>query len=254
MRCKALRRFFVEEIRVKEGHCIITDPEARHISKVLRMGPGERLILMDGKGTRFLALIESVSSREVSVALEKPLPIPIPSPVKIVLCQALLKSRTMDYVIQKTSELGVDSIIPFASKRTVVRFEKERLANRMRHWREIAQSSAKQSDRDRPALIDPVLTFSELITKWKKTDSLKIILWEDEPSRDLKAQLRASSPTKQFVVMVGPEGGFGREEIEAARNAGFISVSMGNRVLRAETAAMTLVGIVQYEWGDLGLL
>ena len=254
MRCKALRRFFVEEIRVKEGHCLITGPEARHISKVLRMGPGERLILMDNKGTRFLALIESVSSREVRVTLEKPIPKPIPSPVKIVLCQALLKSRAMDYVIQKTSELGVDSIIPFASKRTVVRFEKERLANRMRHWHEIAQASAKQSDRDRPAVIDPVLTFSELITKWQKTDSLKIILWEDEPSRDLKAQLRASSPTKQFVVMVGPEGGFGREEVEAARNAGFIPVSMGNRVLRAETAAMTLVGIVQYEWGDLGLL
>ena len=83
---------------------------------------------------------------------------------------------------------------------------------------------------------------------------MKIILWEDEPSRDLKTLLRASSPIMQFVGMVGPEGGFGREEVEAARNAGFISVSMGNRVLRAETAAMTLVGIVQYEWGDLGLL
>ena len=163
-----MRRFFVEHLKPGDVSCSIKGPEARHISKVLRMGPGDRLILMDSQGARFLALIESVVPREVRVTLEKPLPKPIPSPVKIVLCQALLKSRAMDYVIQKTSELGVDSMIPFASKRTVVRFEKERLANRMRHWREIAQASAKQSDRDRPAVIDPVLTFSELMEKWKK--------------------------------------------------------------------------------------
>ena len=249
-----MRRFFVEHLKPGDEFCSIKGPEARHISKVLRMRQGDRLVLMDSKGARFLALIESVNFREVLVRIETSLPKPVPSPVKIVLCQALLKSRAMDYVIQKASELGVDSILPFTSQRSVIRIEKDRLDNRMRHWREIAQASAKQSDRDRPADIDPVVTFSEVMEKWKKTDALKIILWENESTRDLKTLLRAASPVIQFAGMVGPEGGFGREEVEAAGDAGFISVSMGNRVLRAETAAMTLVGIVQYEWGDLGLL
>ena len=149
-----MRRFFVDEIRSKDGLCAITGPEAKHITRVLRMKPGDRFVLMDGRGAHFQALIESTSSREVWVFLGKPLPKPLPSPVKITICQALPKSRAMDYLIQKTSELGVDSIVPFFSERTVVRFEMDRLANKMKHWREIAISSAKQCGRGIPVSID----------------------------------------------------------------------------------------------------
>ena len=115
-----MRRFFVEEIKIKDNSCTIKDPEARHIAKVLRMKHGDRLILMDDKGKRFQGLIESVGMHGVRVTIEKPLPAPIPSPVEITLCQALLRSQPMDYIIQKTSELGVQRIIPFTSERTVV--------------------------------------------------------------------------------------------------------------------------------------
>ncbi|MDY7035519.1 MAG: RsmE family RNA methyltransferase, partial [Thermodesulfobacteriota bacterium] len=115
-----MRRFFIEEIKPGDRSFIIAGPEARHIIKVLRMGRGDRVMLMDGKGSRFQAIIESVEGHEVLVTLEKSLPMPPPSPVEITLCQALLKSRPMDYMVQKTSELGVDRIIPFSSERTVV--------------------------------------------------------------------------------------------------------------------------------------
>jgi 16S rRNA (uracil1498-N3)-methyltransferase len=247
------RRFFVEKIRMKDGFCSITGTEARHISSVLRMGPGDRFILMDGKGDRFLALIESAGSREVSVTLEKPLPKPPPSPVEIILCQALLKSRPMDFLIQKTSELGADCILPFSCDRTIVRLQKSGVVSRIRHWREIAHSAAKQSDRDTPAKIEPVIPFRELVAKWKEEDGFKVILWEEEGSKDLKGLLKTSSPMGKFVGVVGPEGGFIPEEIKAAKDAGFTSVSLGNRILRSETAAMTMVAIVQYECGDLSL-
>lgn len=248
-----MRRFFVEQIKESDGTCSITGHEARHITRVLRMTAGDRFVLMDSQGARFQVIIESAGSRCVQVTLEKPLPKPLPSPVMITLCQALLKSRNMDYLIQKTSELGVDRILPFTSERTAITLRRDRIASKMKHWREIAQSSAKQSDRSMPAKIETLYPFAELMAKDKGKDALKVILWEGERSKGLKGMLKTSSPMGTFVGMVGPEGGFTLEEIEAARAAGFVPVSLGNRILRAETAAITMVAIVQYEWGDLSL-
>lgn len=261
-----MRRFFVEEIEAKDGLCTIRGSEAKHMTRVLRMGRGDRFILMDGKGARFRAIIESAGRREVLVTLERPLPQPPPSPIEITLCQALLKSRAMDYVIEKTSELGLHRILPFSSERTVVKFNKERFANKKQRWREIAHSAAKQSDRKTPVEIGPPSSFEDLVGKCGGENALKVILWEEEGATDLKGLLRASPPftpsqthplegvgMKKFIGIVGPEGGFAQEEVRAAGEAGFVSVSLGQRVLRAETAAITLVAIVQYEWGDLSL-
>ena len=249
-----MRRFLVENLDNQDGVCTITGSEARHITKVLRMEAGDRFVLMDGKGSRFLAAIESATRQGVRVVLETPIPKPPPSPVIIALCQALLKSGPMDYLIQKTSELGVDHIHPFSSLRTITILKNERLSNRMRHWREIAKNSAKQSGRAVPAQIDFPLTFGELSVKWKEKRCIKAILWEGEGATDLKGLLKGSSPEGKFMGMVGPEGGFAEEEIELATDAGFIRGTLGNRILRSETAAMTMVAIVQYEWGDLGVM
>ena len=251
---RALRRFIVDEIRAKAGSCIISGAEARHITKVLRMGRGDRFILMDGKGNHFQALIESAGRQEVTVTLEKPLPKPPPSPVEITLCQALLKSRSMDYMVQKTSELGVDRIFPFSSERTVVRLDEAKFETKLRHWHKIAHSAAKQSERSTPAEIGILSSFEDLLGQWKREDAFKVILWEGEGAKDLKGLLRGSSPTKKFVGIVGPEGGFSRKEMDRAREAGFFSASLGYRILRAETAAITMAAIVQYEWGDLSLM
>jgi len=248
-----LRRFFVEEISVDNGACIISGSEAKHISNVLRMRAGDRFILMDGKGFRFQAVIESASSKGVRAVLEKPLPKAPPSPVHITLCQALTKSRAMDDLLQKTSELGVDHIVPFYSERTVVEYKKERLVNKIRHWREIAISAAKQCGRSIPTRIEPPSSFRELMERWRGEVALKVVLWEEEESKDLKSALRASPPTANFVGIIGPEGGFSKREIAAAGDAGFVSVSLGERILRADTAAITTVAIVQYELGDLCL-
>jgi 16S rRNA (uracil1498-N3)-methyltransferase len=247
-----LRRFFVEELAKDKRLFSITGPEARHIIKVLRMEIGDQLILSDGRGARFLASIESASFKEVSVRLEESLPPSPPSPIKTILCQALLKSRNMDYVIQKTSELGVDSIYPFCSDRTVVRLDEDKTAQRMRHWRRVAQSSAKQCDRGVPAEIGPLLKFRELIDKTKAQDALRVIFWEEEDSREFKDLLDSSQDVGAFVGIVGPEGGFSKNEVYEAREAGFVSVTLGHRILRAETAAITMVALVQYVLGDLG--
>jgi len=249
-----VRRFFVEHIDRDARSCIIRGTEARHLAKVLRMAAGDRCVVMDRAGNRFQARIESAAHKEVRVMLERPLPAPPPSPVEITLCQALLKSRPMDYVIQKTSEIGVHSIIPFLSHRTVVRVEETRVSGKLRHWREVARDAATQSDRASPAQLESPAAFTSLMARWRHVEALKVLLWEQEDSQDLKGLLRQSPAAKRFIALIGPEGGFERSEVESARAAGFTAVSLGSRILRAETAAVTIVAIVQYEWGDLGLL
>jgi 16S rRNA (uracil1498-N3)-methyltransferase len=232
---------------------MITGFEARHIAKALRMVRGDRIILLDGQGARFQTIIESVSPQGVKVRIEKPLPSPSPSPVKITLCQALLKTRAMDLVMEKASELGVHSIQPFASERTVVKLDAQKAKNRGRRWREISHSATTQSNGRAPAEIGTLLPFTDLTTRYQIEDALKVIFWEDEEVKDLKGLLRVSAPMIKAVGIVGPEGGFTREEIRMAKEAGFTSVSLGQRTLRAETAAITMMTIIQYEWGDLSL-
>lgn len=246
-----MRRFVVEHIPPRGESLIIRGAEARHIRRVLRLGPGARILLMDGRGFRCEALIESADRHEVHVRAEKILTPPIPSPIEITICQALLKSQSMDFVIQKTSELGVHAVQPFCSGRTVVKMERGRAHARLKRWRDIAVSAAKQSDRDRPAEIREPLSFEDLVTLSRKADALKLVLYEEEEDRDLKGLLRSRPETKRIIGMVGPEGGFSPDEVRVAGESGFLAVSLGRRTLRAETAALTLVAIIQYEWGDL---
>jgi 16S rRNA (uracil1498-N3)-methyltransferase len=249
-----LRRFFIESILPeKDGSCTLTGTEARHITKVLRMGTGDRLILVDGQGNRFQACILSSGKGTARVRIEKTVPTPEPSPVEMTICQALIKSRPMDLVIQKCSELGVTCIIPFNSDRTIIKLDKTRVASKTRHWKEIARSSTKQADRDKPPRVADITSFAHCLDEDGGEGILKVILWEEEGALDLKACLKSSTLVKKFRGIVGPEGGFTHEEVRLAEAKGFTPVSLGRRILRAETAAIALAAIVQYECGDLGI-
>lgn len=249
-----MRNFIVEEIAAIDGACLITGSEARHISRVLRMRPGDRLVLMDKKGSRFQACIKSITAREVKVQVERPLEGPLPSTFRITLCQAVTKSQSMDYIIQKASELGVDCIAPFFSDRSVVRLDQDRLPKKMAHWKGVAENSAKQCGRALPIKVESPSDFKGLLERWHETGTLKVILWEKEESKDLKTVFRSTtSSIREFAGIIGPEGGFTENEIDNFRDAGFIPVSLGARILRAETAAIAIAVIVQYELGDLGL-
>ena len=247
-----MRRFFVEDLRIKDGSCVILGSEARHMTKVIRLRRGDRFLLMGGKGESFLAEIRSIDPREVRVDIQKEVAAPASSPIEITLCQALLRSGPMDYMIQKTSELGVDRILPFVSSRTVSKMVVGKLEKRVGHWQGVAVSAAKQCGRPVPARVSPPASLPDLLAGLSGEECLKLLLWEEEEAAGLKGVLKGSSGIARVIGMVGPEGGFSVEEIRMSREAGFVPVSVGNRVLRAETAALTLVALVQYEWGDLG--
>jgi len=248
-----VRRFFVEKIIPTGDFLSITGKEARHIVTVLRMKKGETLILMDREGQSFEATIEAVHYKEVKVRITKTIPPLPPSPLKMSLAQAVIKSRPMEYLIQKVTELGIHSIHPFYSERTIIQLKSEHLKNTINRWMEIMKSACKQCGRVTLPTLNTPLTFEEMINNAPDTETLKILLWEDEDKTDLKRLLTSMSLAPHVFAMVGPEGGFTSNEINLAREAGFHIVSLGNRILRAETAAVSLISIIQYEWGDLRL-
>ena len=249
-----MRRFFVDNILPGNDFVSITGKEARHIRNVLRMKKGEMLIIMDREGESYEAIIEAVHYKEVKARITQTIPPLPPSPVTISLAQALIKSHPMEYLIQKATELGIHAIHPFYSERTVIQLKSAHLKNKMDRWREIMKSACKQCGRvSLPELNTPLL-FEEMITNAAHTKTSKIMLWEDEDKGDLKELLKSWSSAPHIFVIVGPEGGFTINEINLARDAGFHTVSLGNRILRAETAALSLLSIIQYEWGDLSLM
>ena len=248
-----MKRFLVEAIAPSMEQLTITGEEARYINNVLRMKKGQELIIMDGKGQSFACAIEKVSYQEVTVRIKGPLPSQLSSPTKITLCQALIKAQAMDYVIQKATELGVGTIRLFSSGRTVIKIEPARTAAKMSRWKEIMKSACRQCNRADLPNLEPPVPFEEMLESTPKNDILKILLWENEENLGLKEIFNQPSPPPHIWAVVGPEGGFSPDEIDAARKSGFQTVSLGNRTVRADTAALSLLSIIQYEWGDLSL-
>lgn len=246
-----MRLFYIEEVRHGQKRCIINGSEARHIYKVLRMGVGDSLLLMDKDGTRYKAVIESIRQGKVNVIIKEVLPPLAPSPVEILVCISMIRSDPLDLVIQKASELGASKVQPFYSERSIVKVPKERLQLRLRHWNEVAKNAAKQCGRSKPLEVLAPISLHELLSQ-DLDESLCLLLWEQESSVSIKEVLRKAKKRK-IIGVIGPEGGFSKKEVDMLREKGFISVTMGARILRAETAAIVFVALAQYELGDLGL-
>lgn len=245
-----MRRFFLEKNRIEKGRAILDGNEAKHVGKVLRLGVGDSLYLLDEEGSEYQAVITSKSSRTVEVEILTKIPPQKDSSITIALGQALPKAQKMNYIIQKTTELGVSTIIPFSSTRSVPLLDDERSQRKRVRWQRIALEATKQCGRVVVPRIEAIVPFKEVLEKWND-NSLKIMLWEDEKNITLKDVLKKNQPSSKVIFLVGPEGGFTPDEVEMAKHAGFQAVSLGKYILRTETAGICLLGILHYEWGDL---
>ncbi len=235
----------------KEGHKIRITGEGLDGLYFRQARPGELVTLTGEGGGEFRGRILSINSREAWVFVFKFLTPPTESPAKIILLQALPDRERMELIIQKATELGVYSIVPFKSRRSISLAERERKQPKAHRWQSIAIKAAKQSRRGRVPLLEPYCDFSEVL-EYAGGSDLKVILWERGNKNPLRDVLRPKENYGQVTLMVGPEGGFDPEEIRSAEERGFIPVTLGQRILRTETAAILLVGILQYELGDLG--
>ena len=230
----------------------ITGSDAHHLMHVMRAKAGQEVTVVDDAGS--VARMEMTAFREdaVTLTLKERLAADTESPLKLVLAQCLLKADKMDYVVQKAVELGVTEIIPVKSHNCVVRYDAKKAAARQQRWQKIAEEAAKQCGRTALTSVTPITDLSDLLKDNSRAEDTEIIFcYENEDENTVKSCLRAAQG-KRLILLVGPEGGFTLGEAQTVQEAGGRAVTLGPRILRAETAAVAAVTVAQYENGDLG--
>jgi len=231
-------RLFVPHACIRDGVVEIGGDELKHL-RTLRLGPGDPLIVFDDTGTEHTVRVVHLDRRVARAAIVHSTAVSRESPLELTLVPALLKAPRMDVVIEKATELGVRTIAPMLTSRCVA--ERGHVAR----WRRIALAAAKQCGRTcLPAIEEPVPLATRLEAAWP---GLRLIAWEEAtaPGWD-----RLPDAATSVVVLLGPEGGFTADEAAGAQAAGFRPVSLGGRVLRAETAALVAAALCQHRWGD----
>lgn len=243
-----MHRFFIPQLYAAE--MVIKDVDAKHISKVLRMQPGDKIQIVSDDGVTAIAEIVSLQADNVVVrCLEKLAESHEPS-VKITLAQGLAKGEKMDFIIQKAVEMGASSIVPVAMEHSVVRLEGAKAEKKVERWQKIAEAAAKQSKRDIIPQVQPVQTMQQMLAN--NDLQHKIIAYECEDRLGLKTALQSCDNLQELLLIIGPEGGISEFELELARKNGAVPVSLGKRILRAETAGVVALSAILYEKGDLG--
>jgi 16S rRNA (uracil1498-N3)-methyltransferase len=245
-----MSRFYVPTPQIEKGMLRVEGNEVKHIRRVLRLKAGDEIIVFDSLGKEYEGTIIEETTSSVVIKIQNIFLSERDSPLDVTLAQSLLKGEKMDYLIQKATELGVREIIPFFSSRSVPLLEKSGGLKRHHRWGRIAIEASKQCGRGVVPKIEPLQDYSEML-QIASPGSLRLILWEGEGD-PLKEVLERSKEKTGIFFIIGPEGGFSQEEVEEAKRAGFIPVTLGRRILRAETASLCLLSILQYEQGDIG--
>ena len=245
-----MHRFFIKKESIFKDEIVISGEDVQHISKVLRLQNGDRIVLCDGEGTDYLSTVESMDKHSIKVkVIHKEASKGEPA-IDVVLYQGIPKSAKMDTIIQKCTEMGIKRIVPVSTARTVVRLDSEKDERRkVERWTKIAEEASKQSGRGRIPIIDMPMTLQEALMDASKLYTV-IAPYELEDSVSIKEALcgeRGSS----IGFFVGPEGGFEDYEIEKVKNIGAVPVTLGSRVLRTETAGIVVLTVIMYEYDQL---
>lgn len=245
-----MHRFFVPE--KYQEYMKIDGVNGRHITRVLRMVPGEKLQLVSDDGVAVEAEIYSLNGDEVTVKCLKVIAESHEPSTRVFLAQGLVKGEKMDFIIQKAVELGVAGIIPVAMEHSVVRLDREKAEKKVARWQKIAEAAAKQSKRDLVPQVFPLQNMEELLAA--HGNAVKLIAYECELHQGLKSVLHRlkDNGLGEILLIIGPEGGISEAELTAAVNCGAEPVSLGRRILRAETAGIVAISAIFYETGDLG--
>ena len=241
-------QFFVEPGAIAGNRVSITGKDVNHIKNVLRMKEGEELAVSNGIDKKeyrcgILSLGEDEILCEVRFVKEDAVELP----AKVYLFQGLPKADKMELILQKAVELGAYEVIPVATKRAVVKLDAKKEKSKLARWQAIAEAAAKQSKRAIVPQVTGVMSFKEAIKNAAEMD-VKMIPYEmAEDMSYTREVIRSILPGQSVAVFIGPEGGFAEEEIALAKENGTLPVTLGKRILRTETAGMTMLSILMYE-------
>lgn len=246
-----MHRFFVEDKNIFDEKILIEGEDVIHISKVLRLCKGEKILVSNKRGNEYLCKIDELNKKEVICVILECIGNETESPLEIILFQGLPKAQKMDLIIQKCVELGITKIQPVISERVVIKVEYKDISNKIDRWNRISMEAAKQSNRGIIPIVAEPVKINEAIDELKKMD-LPIVPYEKEKARGLKDTLLEFKNAKKIGIFIGPEGGFSETEINMCIENNIIPVTLGPRILRTETAGFSALSIIQYEIGDMG--
>lgn len=239
-------RFTVEPYCIGEEEAVLEGAVARQIYKVMRLKKGDEITLLDGDGNIYhteLTIVTLVSVHARILARNSNTNEPR---LRVVLASCVPKSDRFELIVQKCTELGISEIVLVQSERTIPKLDEAGEAKKLRRWRKIAAEAAEQCGRSKAPELHGVISFTELL-EMAREFPLAIVAWEEESALSMREALHSHSDVDSVLLVIGPEGGLTEREVEMAKSAGAVSVSMGSRVLRTDTAAIAACGIVMYE-------
>lgn len=242
-----MHRFYVDNCAQSDTGIMITGNDVNHIRNVLRLSKGEEIMISDGSKREYLCRIREIRTDSVTVDIIDIFDNAAELPTKITLFQGMPKSDKLEFVIQKAVELGVYSIVPVMTKRTVVKLDKDRAAKKLERYNAISQSAAKQSGRGLIPEVKNFMDFKAAVDLASAMDMM-IIPYEEakgiQESRQIISEIRGK---REIGIFIGPEGGFARKEIEYAVQKGANIITLGNRILRTETAGLAVLSVIMFE-------
>jgi 16S rRNA (uracil1498-N3)-methyltransferase len=246
-----MKPWFYLEPPLQEGETrVLGENQARHLTRVLRLQCGAELVIGDGLGNTRAGRVIAVNKQQVKVLLKSALFYKTEPPIRVFLAQSLLKMDKMDFLFQKAVELGVAGIIPIITNRSIRRWKPGEGQAKISRWQKIVEAAAAQSHRTVLPRVYAPLPLHDL-QKHLSEQRILLVCWEKESNKTLPAVSTAPGG-KEFVILIGPEGGLEPSEVSLLRAWGGKVITLGPRVLRAETAALTALALVLYKWGDLG--
>lgn len=246
--------FFVEPSQISDTSVIITGENVKHIKNVLRLRAGDEISVSNGMdGKEYRCGIETVTDSEVVCTLRFIKEDNVELPAKVYLFQGLPKGDKMELIIQKLVELGVYEIIPVVMKRCVVKLDEKKAKARTARWQGISEAAAKQSRRAVVPVVREVMRFQEALSYAEKMD-VRLVPYEMEDTLDNASGMQGTRqlighlrPGQSIAVFIGPEGGFEAEEITSAVERGMTPITLGRRILRTETAGLTVMAWIMYQ-------
>ena len=241
-----MKRFFAKPEQIDEREIHITGEDVNHIRQVLRMREGEELWVSDGEKKEYHCRIKDFQQDEILLEILYAQESDYELPSRIYLFQGLPKGDRMEYIIQKSVELGVHEIIPVAMKYCVVKLDAKKAGNKVKRWQAISESAAKQSKRSKIPEVHTVMSFKEAVVYAKQQDMILVPYENERGMEATREALKKVKPGQSISVFIGPEGGFSEEEIELLRQDAEV-LSLGKRILRTDTAAICTMSMLMLE-------
>lgn len=244
-----MHRFFLPQNCITQSSVVVAGKLAHRLRNVLRLGTGDRIIILDNSGWEYEVEIRAMSGGKLEGAIISRAPAAGEPRTRITLYQALLKGSNFELVLQKCTEIGVTGFVPMVCERCVAA---EPTGSRLGRWQSIILEAAQQSRRGKLPVLHNVVQFREAC---ESATGVSLLPWEEEKVRGIGAALEGlpkTENTHEVSIFVGPEGGFSPHEVDFARSCGIEPVSLGSRILRAETAGLVAAAVTLYEFGELG--